>query len=82
MSELRTAQQIQQRLKEADRDLAKGLTVADVCRNLGLAENTYGSRQKVCNMLMPVGCLIPTTDGCRMPSTPPAYCAGGPSILS
>ncbi len=41
MTKRRTAQQIQQLLKEADRDLAKGLTVADVCRKLGIAENTY-----------------------------------------
>jgi putative transposase len=41
MRKRRTADQIQQLLKEADRDLAKGLTVADVCRKLGLAENTF-----------------------------------------
>ncbi len=28
-------------LREADRDLAKGLTVGDVCRKLGIAQNTY-----------------------------------------
>jgi putative transposase len=28
-------------LREADRDLAKGLTVSDVCRKLGIADNTY-----------------------------------------
>ena len=27
-------------LRDADRDLAKGLTVADVCRKLGIAEAT------------------------------------------
>jgi putative transposase len=41
MSKRRTAEQIQRLLREADRDLAKGLTVSDVCRKLGIAENTY-----------------------------------------
>ena len=41
MSKRRTAQQITRLLREADRDLAKGLTVADVCRKLGIAENSY-----------------------------------------
>jgi putative transposase len=27
--------------READRDLAKGLTVADVCRKLGVSQATY-----------------------------------------
>ena len=41
MSKRRTAAQIQRLLREADRDLAKGLTVADVCRKLGVAGPTY-----------------------------------------
>jgi transposase-like protein len=41
MSKRRTADQIVRCLREADRDLAKGLTVADVCRKLGIADNTY-----------------------------------------
>jgi transposase-like protein len=41
MSKRRTAAQIVRLLRDADRDLAKGLTVADVCRKLGIAENTY-----------------------------------------
>ena len=41
MGKRRTADQIQQLLKEADRDLAKGLTVADVCRKFGIAQNTF-----------------------------------------
>jgi putative transposase len=28
-------------LREADRDLAKGLTVSDVCRKLGISQNGY-----------------------------------------
>ena len=28
-------------LREADRDLAKGLTVSDICRKVGIAETTY-----------------------------------------
>ena len=41
MSKRRTADQIQRLLREADRDLAKGLSVTDVCRKLGIAGNTY-----------------------------------------
>jgi putative transposase len=41
MSKRRSVEQIRRLLREADRDLAKGLTVADVARKLGIAENTY-----------------------------------------
>ena len=41
MSKRRTADQIQRLLREADRDLAKGLTVTDVCRKLGIGGPTY-----------------------------------------
>ena len=41
MSKRRNAEQIVRLLREAERDLAKGLTVADVCRKLGIVENTY-----------------------------------------
>jgi putative transposase len=41
MGKRRTAEQIQRLLREADRDLAKGLTVGDVCRKLGISGNTY-----------------------------------------
>jgi putative transposase len=41
MRKRRTAEQIVRLLREADRDLAKGLTVADVCRKLGIAANSY-----------------------------------------
>jgi putative transposase len=41
MRKRRTAEQIVRLLREADRDLAKGLTVADGCRKLGIAQNTY-----------------------------------------
>jgi putative transposase len=41
MGKRRTREQIQRLLREADRDLAKGLTVVDVCRKLGVSENFY-----------------------------------------
>ena len=41
MGKRRTPDQIQRLLREADRDLAKGLTVADFCRKIGISENTY-----------------------------------------
>jgi putative transposase len=41
MGKRRTPEQIQRLLREADRDLAKGLTVADVCRKLGIVEASF-----------------------------------------
>jgi putative transposase len=41
MAKRRTDEQIQRLLKEADRDLAKGLTVADFCRKAGITEASY-----------------------------------------
>jgi putative transposase len=37
----RTADQIRHLLREADRDLAKGLGIVDVCRKLGVNTTTY-----------------------------------------
>jgi len=41
MKKRRSAEEIQRLLREADRDLAKGLTVGDICRKLGVTGNTY-----------------------------------------
>jgi putative transposase len=41
MGNRQTAQQIQRLLREADRDLAKGLTVGDKCRKHGIVETIY-----------------------------------------
>lgn len=41
MRRRRNADEVARLLREADRDLAKGLTVGDVCRKLGIAQNTY-----------------------------------------
>ena len=41
MGKRRTAGQIMRLLREADRDLAKGLAVADVCRKLGISQTAY-----------------------------------------
>jgi putative transposase len=41
MGKRRTAEQITRLLREADRDLAKGLTVTDICRKLGISQNAY-----------------------------------------
>jgi transposase-like protein len=41
MRRRRNADEVAKLLREADRDLAKGLTVGDVCRKLGVAQNTY-----------------------------------------
>jgi putative transposase len=41
MGKRRTSDQIQRLLREAARDLAKGLTVADLCRKFGISESTY-----------------------------------------
>lgn len=41
MKRRRNAEEIARLLREADRDLAKGLTVSDICRKQGIAETTY-----------------------------------------
>jgi len=41
MGKRRTPEQIQRLLREADRDLARGLTVGDVCRKAGISQNAY-----------------------------------------
>ena len=41
MKKRRTADEVARLLRDVDRDLAKGLTVADVCRKVGIAPNTY-----------------------------------------
>ena len=41
MKKRRDKDQVAQVLREADRDLAKGLTVANVCRKIGVAQTTF-----------------------------------------
>jgi putative transposase len=41
MKKRRTAEQMQQLLREIERDRAKGLTLADCCRKVGLSLVTY-----------------------------------------
>jgi putative transposase len=41
MSRRRTAQEVAHILREADRDLAKGLAVPDICRKVGISQTTY-----------------------------------------
>jgi transposase-like protein len=41
MGKRRTREQIERLLREAARDLAKGLTVSDVCRKLGITQNSF-----------------------------------------
>jgi putative transposase len=41
MGKRRTKEQIQRLLREADRDLGKGLSVGDFCRKAGISQNTY-----------------------------------------
>jgi putative transposase len=41
MGKRRTPEQIQRLRRDAHRDLAKGLTVADFCRKGGITETTY-----------------------------------------
>ncbi len=41
MSKRKDAQRIRHFLREADRDLAKGLTILDVCRKHGVSMRTY-----------------------------------------
>jgi putative transposase len=41
MKKRRTAEQVARLLRDVDRDLAKGLTISDACRKIGIAETTY-----------------------------------------
>ena len=41
MGKRRTREQIERLLREADRDLSKGLTIGDCCRKVGISQNTY-----------------------------------------
>jgi putative transposase len=41
MRKRRSADEVARLLRDADRDLAKGLTVADICRKVGIAQTTY-----------------------------------------
>ena len=41
MRRRRTAEEVARALREADHDLAKGLTISDICRKQGIAEATY-----------------------------------------
>jgi putative transposase len=41
MSKRRTDDEVTRLLKDADRDLAKGMTVSDFCRKVGVAQTTY-----------------------------------------
>jgi putative transposase len=41
MRRRRTAEEVTRLLREADHDLAKGLTVSDICRKQGIGQATY-----------------------------------------
>src|SRR4051794_17630611 len=41
MRKRRTDDEVTRLLKDADRDLARGLTVSDFCRKVGVAQTTY-----------------------------------------
>ena len=41
MRKRRTADEVTRLLRDVERDLAKGLTISDVCRTIGIAETTY-----------------------------------------
>ncbi len=46
MRRRRNADEVARLLREADRDLAKGLTISDICRKQGIAETTYYRRRQ------------------------------------
>jgi len=41
MRKRRSADEVARLLKDTDWDLAKGLTIADICRKIGVAQTTY-----------------------------------------
>jgi hypothetical protein len=46
MKKRRTAEEVARLLRDVDRDLAKGLTVSDACRKIGIGETTYYCRRQ------------------------------------
>jgi len=48
-----SADQIARLLKEADRDLAKGLTVSDICRKHGISQSMYYRWRQKCDPSQP-----------------------------
>ncbi len=51
MKKRRSAEQIVGLLRQVDVDLGKGMNVPDVCRRLGISQQTYyGWRTKFCGM--------------------------------
>lgn len=47
MGKRRTKEQIRRLRREADQDLARGLTVAGVCRQAGIRQNTDHRRKRL-----------------------------------
>jgi putative transposase len=41
MRKRRNAEEVARLLREFDRDLAKGLSISDICRKAGIAQTTY-----------------------------------------
>ena len=41
MKKRRTRDEVTRLLREVERDLAKGLTISDICRKVGIAETTF-----------------------------------------
>jgi putative transposase len=46
MQKRRTADEVTRLLRDFDRDRARGLTVPDICRKVGIAQTTYYRRRK------------------------------------
>ncbi len=49
MGKRKKPEQIKRLLAEAERDLARGLSVADICRKIGISETTYHRWRQRCN---------------------------------
>jgi putative transposase len=49
MGKRKKPEEIKRLLAEAERDLARGLTVADVCRKLGVSEATFHRWRQRCS---------------------------------
>ena len=47
MSRRRTDDEVTRLLKDADRDLARGLTISDFCSKVGVAQTTYHRWRKL-----------------------------------
>ena len=85
MSKRRTDDEVTRLLKDADRDLARGLTVSDFCRKVGVAQTTYHrwrKRHDPAQVDSERRCRQSGRNGCRLFGSGNVECGLPPEIWS